>query len=102
MVGVVVAGYTDIIERGIEQPQGATPMTTSHSLKTMSHNTELTLEQLTQISGGSTREERKEKRKEKREKRREEREHKKTCPDGKRTPNCPYPVPEVTVSIDLN
>jgi protein involved in polysaccharide export with SLBB domain len=69
-----------------------------HSPKTMSHNTELTLGQLTQISGGSTREERKEKR----EKRREEREHKKTCPDGKRTPDCPYPVPEMTASIDLN
>ena len=31
MVGSVVAGYTGIIERGIEQPQGAKPMTTNQN-----------------------------------------------------------------------
>ncbi|MCP4930261.1 MAG: hypothetical protein GY918_14510 [Gammaproteobacteria bacterium] len=57
----------------------------------MSNNTELTLGQLTQISGGHSR---KEERQEKRANRKAEREHKKTCPDGKRTSDCPYPVPD--------
>jgi len=69
-----------------------------HSPKTMNNNTELTLGQLTQISGGHTR---KEEREEKRAKRKAEREHKKTCPDGKRTPDCPNPVPAVEEAIDI-
>ncbi len=56
-------------------------------------NEELSLEQLAEVSGGGKKEDRKSKKEAKKQKKREEREHKKTCPDGKRTNDCPYPAP---------
>ena len=47
MVGVVVAGYTDIIERGIEQQRGAKPMTTKQNDTNLMSD-----EQLDLLSGG--------------------------------------------------
>ncbi len=62
----------------------------------MTNKTELTRGQLTQISGGHTRNEERE---EKRAKRKPESELKKTCPDGKMTPVCPNPVPAGATAI---
>ena len=66
--------------------------TNPFNLKSMS-NKELSLEQLAEISGGWKKEDRKAEKAAKKQKKKEEREHKKTCPDGKGTENCPIPVP---------
>ena len=47
MVGFGVAGYTGIIERGIEQQRGAKPMTTKQN-----PNVSMLDEDLDQVSGG--------------------------------------------------
>ena len=67
----------------------------------MKENKQLTEQELDQVSGGKNRWERRYDREQRRAKRREEREHKKTCPDGTRTPDCPNPVPAVEEAIDI-
>jgi hypothetical protein len=47
MVDVAVAGYTGIIEQGLEQQQGAKPMTTKQN-----PNVSMLDEDLDQVSGG--------------------------------------------------
>ena len=47
MVGSVVAGYTGIIEQGVEQQRGAKPMTTKQN-----PNVSMLDEDLDQVSGG--------------------------------------------------
>jgi hypothetical protein len=46
-VGIGVAGYTGIIERGIEQQRGAKPMTTKQNDTNL-----MTVDQLDTVSGG--------------------------------------------------
>jgi hypothetical protein len=52
MVGFGVAGYTGIIERGIEQQRGAKPMTTNHN--NTNPMTETPLESALDVIAGGT------------------------------------------------
>jgi hypothetical protein len=52
MVGCVVAGYTGIIEQGLEQQRGAKPMTTNHN--NTNPMTETPLESALDVIAGGT------------------------------------------------